>query len=81
MVPEKFEEALGLGLLEMHTLTRLERNDNRRHMFHNNLAFLLIEMGRIDEAQQHLSKISRYIHVEPYATATLGLLNFKRGHT
>ncbi|MBK8117735.1 MAG: tetratricopeptide repeat protein [Candidatus Accumulibacter sp.] len=80
MVPEKFEEALGFGMQEMGTLTHLERDDNRRHLLHNNLAFLLIEMGRIDEAQQHLSKMSRYIHVEPYATATLGLLNFKRGH-
>lgn len=80
MVPEKFEEALELGQQEMNTLTRLERDDSRRHLLHNNLAFLLIEMGRLDEAQQHLSKISKYIHAEPYATATLGLLNFKRGY-
>lgn len=80
MVPEKFEEALALGQQAMDMLTRLERDDSRRHLLHNNLAVLLIEMGRFDEAQQHLSKISRYIHVEPYATATLGLLNFKRGH-
>lgn len=80
MVPEKFEEVLALGQQEINMLTRLEHDDSRRHILHNNLAFLLIEMGRFDEAQQHLSEISRYIHVEPYATATLGLLNFKRGH-
>lgn len=79
MVPEKFDEALELGQQELNLLTRLDGDDSRRHMLHNNLAFLLIEMGRLDEAQQHLSKISRYIHVEPYATATLGLLNLKRG--
>lgn len=79
MVPEKFEEALELGLQETGALSSLERDDIRRHMLHNNLAFLLIEMGRFDEAQQHLAKISRYFHVEPYATATLGLLNLKRG--
>lgn len=79
MVPDKFEEALALGQQEMVMLSRLERDDSRRYLLHNNLAFLLIEMGRYDEAQQHLSKISRYIHVEPYTTATLGLLNFKRG--
>jgi len=80
MVPEKFEEALELGQQEIGTLSHLERNDRRRHMLHNNLAFLLIEMGRLDEAQRHLSKISRFVHVEPYATATLGLLNLKRGN-
>ena len=32
------------------------------------------------KAQQHLNKISRYIHIDPYATATLGLLYFKRGN-
>lgn len=80
MVPEKFEEALEIGQHELNSLDQLERNDNRRHQFHNNLAFVLIEMGRLDEAQQHLNKISRYIHVDPYATATLGLLYFKRGN-
>ncbi|KAF0165089.1 MAG: TPR repeat:Tetratricopeptide TPR4 [Rhodocyclaceae bacterium] len=80
MFPERFEEALKLGQQEVDKLTQLEQNDVRRHMLYNNLAFLLIEMGRLDEAQQYLSRISRYVHVDPYTTATLGLLNFKRGH-
>lgn len=80
MVPDKFEEALEIGRQELENLARLERDDNRRHQLHNNLAFVLIEMGRLEEAQQHLAKISRYTHVEPYTTATLGLLNLKRGN-
>ncbi len=80
MVPEKFEEALEIGQRELKSLDQLERNDNRRHQLLNNLAFVFIEMGRLDEAQQHLNKISRYIHIDPYATATLGLLYFKRGN-
>lgn len=80
MVPERFEEALEIGRQELGNLSNLDRDDNRRHQLHNNLAFVLIEMGRLDESQLHLSKISRYIHVDPYATATLGLLNFKRGN-
>jgi len=80
MVPEKFEEALELGQQEVEKLAQLDRDDGRRLMLHNNLAFLLIEMGRIADAQQHLSKISRYVHVDPYATATLGLLSMRRGN-
>jgi tetratricopeptide (TPR) repeat protein len=78
MIQEKFEEALAIGQHELNSLEQLERNDSRRLQFHNNLAFVLIEMGRLDEAQQYLNKISRFIHIDPYATATLGLLYFKR---
>lgn len=80
MVQEKLEEALNIGQHELSVLDKLDRNDNRRLQFHNNLAFVLIEMGRLEEAQQHLNKLSRHVHIDPYATATLGLFNFKRGN-
>ncbi|OHC72323.1 MAG: hypothetical protein A3H93_14620 [Rhodocyclales bacterium RIFCSPLOWO2_02_FULL_63_24] len=80
MTPEKFEEALAIGRNAIEESVQLDRNDHRRLALHNNIAFLLLEMGRLPEAEKHLAQLSNYIHVDAYATATVGLLHFKRGH-
>lgn len=45
----------------------------------NNVAFALIEVGRLDEAERCIALVSHALHRDPYLTATLGLLNFRRG--
>jgi tetratricopeptide (TPR) repeat protein len=52
----------------------------RKERFINNTAFALAELGQLAAAEQCLSKIQQSIHKEPYPTATLGLINFRRGH-
>ncbi len=45
----------------------------------NNLVFALLRFEEYDHATSHLSKLSRWVHVDPYATATLGLYNLCKG--
>ena len=53
---------------------------DRRTMLYNNVAFALAEAGQIDEAEKYLGRISSRLHKDPYPTATLGLVSFRRGH-
>lgn len=46
---------------------------------HNNVAFALAELGRLDEAEMCLARVGNMIHKDAYLTATLGLLNLRRG--
>jgi tetratricopeptide (TPR) repeat protein len=46
----------------------------------NNVVFVLLEFGRINEAEKILPLISPWVHKSPTATATLGLLHLKKGH-
>jgi tetratricopeptide (TPR) repeat protein len=55
-------------------------SDRPGQMALNNAAFALIHVGELEKAEQLLQKLSKYIHVSPYPTATLGLLHFARGH-
>jgi len=52
----------------------------RRSNFFNNAAFAFAENDQLDRAERYLSHISNAIHKEPYPTATLGLIHFRRGH-
>jgi len=51
----------------------------RRNALINNIAFALIEIGSLDEADRLLQRLSDRVHKDPYPTATLGLLHLKRG--
>ena len=53
---------------------------DRRTMLYNNVAFALTEAGRLDEAEKYLGQIASRLHKDPYPTATLGLVSFRRGH-
>lgn len=77
--PQNFEKALAIARDTAPILPQVSRHDRRLLLFKNNLAFLLIEMGRLAEADHQLSQISEFIHTEPYPTATLGLLHLRRG--
>jgi hypothetical protein len=52
-----------------------------RSMLVNNLAFVAAELGELDRAAQLLTLISDRFHRDAYPTATLGLLNLRRGRT
>ena len=45
----------------------------------NNFAFVLAEDGQTAAAESMLSKISSLIHLQPYPTATLGLICLRKG--
>jgi tetratricopeptide (TPR) repeat protein len=45
----------------------------------NNVAFGFAELGLLDRAQACISRVSHLVHVDAYLTATLGLVNFRRG--
>ena len=47
--------------------------------FYNNLAFALAERNDLAQAEAVLSKIAHRIHVQPYPTATYGLIQIKKG--
>jgi len=46
----------------------------------NNVIFVFLQLGKIDEAESLAPKLSPWIHKSPTATATLGLLHLKKGH-
>lgn len=45
----------------------------------NNVAFALIELDRLDEAEKCLKQAQQWLHKDAYLTATFGLINFRRG--
>ena len=45
----------------------------------NNLAFAYLNFDKLDDASKIINKLSNSFHNEPYATATLGLFNIKKG--
>jgi tetratricopeptide (TPR) repeat protein len=51
-----------------------------RDMLLNNVAFALAEYGRVDESEKYLQGISDAVHREPYPTATLGLIQMRKGN-
>lgn len=46
----------------------------------NNIIFAYILFDKIDVASNFLGKLSRFVHKDPYSTATLGLYNLKKGN-
>lgn len=51
----------------------------RYSMLFNNLAVAYTEVGRIEDAERSIARISRHLHAETYPTATLGLIAIKKG--
>src|SRR5712692_208672 len=45
----------------------------------NNAMFSLLQFDFIQKAESIASRIARYVHQDPFVTATFGLLNIKRG--
>jgi tetratricopeptide (TPR) repeat protein len=78
---DKAEKAVEIAKAHESILTHAADFDSfRKERFINNTAFALAELGQLVAAEQCLSKIQQSIHKEPYPTATLGLINFRRGH-
>lgn len=46
----------------------------------NNIVFVLAEHGRLQEAEQFATEIAAIVYKAPYPTATLALLQLKKGH-
>lgn len=47
----------------------------------NNIVFCLLEFGEINRARSLLGELSRWVHEDPFATATLGLFHIKSGNS
>lgn len=45
----------------------------------NNLVFALLQIGNFVESTQLLDALSRWVHIDPFATATLGLYQLIKG--
>lgn len=57
------------------------KDTSRRDMLLNNIAFFYAEHGDITKSEMYLRRISYLLHKEPYPTATLGLINMRKGNT
>lgn len=55
-------------------------NEDRRDSLLNNIAFVYAEEGLFEKAESFLQRISKRIHKDPYPTATLGLINIRKGN-
>lgn len=55
------------------------RRDGAYMMLVNNIAFAMLEVGKLDVANSLLNRLSECFHKDPYVTATLGLYHFKKG--
>lgn len=71
----------------VHYVSRLEQILNRNRELSdklycraiNNLVFALLKICNFDRARNFLGKLGRWVHIDPYATATLGLYHLGRG--
>lgn len=64
-----------------YLLGRLRPEDNeRKERFLNNIAFAYAEHGDYEKAEWYLGKLSGKIHTSAYPTATLGLINMRKGN-
>lgn len=77
---DKWADGFTLAKAALNLIPALNPKDRRIDAFKNNFAFLLLEMGQIKEAEALLSQLSRWMHVDIYPTATLGLLHLRKGH-
>jgi tetratricopeptide (TPR) repeat protein len=61
------------------SIDRLTSTRNRELMVYNNVAFAFAEAGLLSEAERYLSRVGNLVHRDPYATATLGLIDMRKG--
>jgi tetratricopeptide (TPR) repeat protein len=59
---------------------REAKKDRRNDMLVNNIAFACAEFGDLAQAEHFVQMVANRVHVDPYPTATLGLLHLRRGH-
>jgi tetratricopeptide (TPR) repeat protein len=76
---DKWQDAERFVEQGLQMLKDVDPDDTRRDILLNNIAFLYLETGKKQEASRLLSLISKWIHKEAYPTATLGLLQMRRG--
>lgn len=75
------DRALQLAIDSAAWLVKIEKKDLRlKERLINNIAFVFADNNRIPDAELFLSKISHLIHKEPYPTAVLGLIHFRKGN-
>ena len=69
-------------LISQYWLDRRERVATPQQwcMFVNNVAFAFAEAGNVRDAELALQTIGARINVDPYPTATLGLVHLRKGH-
>ena len=78
---QNFDRALLLAGEFKDRINEFSANDsNLRLQLINNIAYTYAEVGNLAEAEKFLSLISYKIHVDSYPTATLGLLNLRKGN-
>ena len=46
----------------------------------NNLVYSMLQFDQLDRAKEFINQLSRYVHEDAYATATLGLYHIKNGN-
>ncbi len=64
-----------------YILSELDKQDShRKEQLINNMAYVYAEAGRLNDSERYISRLSLKIHKDPYPTATLGLLNFRKGN-
>lgn len=77
----EFDRAMMLVGEFRHKIDQFAAYDSGlRSQLINNIAYAYAEVDRLIEAEYFLSLISQKIHVEPYPTATLGLINIRKGN-
>jgi tetratricopeptide (TPR) repeat protein len=76
--PEKAEAAIERWLPGI--VKKLGADIARHFMLINNVAFAYAEAGHLEEAERFIAKIGQYAHKEPYSTATLGLIDIRKGN-
>jgi len=67
-------------LLDLLRNSRDEISDDTARFAYNNIAFNSLLFNSIADAQYYLGKVMKYINIDPYCTATLGLLHIKKGN-
>ncbi|MEI6545254.1 MAG: tetratricopeptide repeat protein, partial [Methylococcales bacterium] len=64
-----------------YILNELGKQDTyRKEQLINNIAYVYAEAGRLHDSERYINYLSLKIHKDPYPTATLGLLNFRKGN-
>ncbi|WP_186210032.1 tetratricopeptide repeat protein [Burkholderia gladioli] len=75
------DAALNLISRYSHLVSDLSQADFvQRNMLANNIAFAFAEQDKISDAERYLQFVSNQVHIDPYPTATLGLLHIKKGN-
>lgn len=67
------------NLLSLMQGNREEISEESLRFANNNIAFNCLLNNSLSDAQKFLSKTMKYVNIDPYCTATYGLLHIKKG--